>query len=90
MLLFNIMYSYIISILIIYLCYNYFFSFFSFTFKATSLLKPKTVPDRVAFRKHGIVIGLFSFFICFSKIFLMVNKASMIIGKTSAFSFQSF
>ena len=67
-----------------------FFSFFSFTFKATSLLKTKTVPDRVAFRKHGIAIGIFSFFICFSKIFLMVNKASMIIGTTSAFSFQSF
>ena len=59
--------------------------FFSFTFKATSLLETKAVPDRVAFRKHGIAIGIFSFFICFSKIFLMVNKATMIIGTTSAF-----
>ena len=38
MLLFKIMYSYIISFFIIYLWYNYLFSFFSFTFKATSLL----------------------------------------------------
>ena len=89
MLLFIIMYSYIISIFIIYLWYNY-FSLFSFTFKAPSLLKAKAVPDRVVFRKHGISLGIFSFFICFSKIFLVVNKASIIIGRTSGFLFQSF
>ena len=91
MLLFNIMYSYIISICIIYLWYHYFFRFFfAFTFKASSLLKTKTVPDRVVFSKHGIAIGIFSFFICFSKFFLMVNNASIIIGTASAFLFQSF
>ena len=89
------MYSYIISIFIIYLWYNYFssfflFFFFAFTFKAPSLLKTKAVPDRVAFSKHGIAIGIFSFFICFSKFFLMVKNASIIIGTTSAFLFQSF
>ena len=89
MLLFNIMYSYIISIFIIYLWYNYFSLFFPLLLKHQVFSK-QAVPDRVAFRKHGIAIGIFSFFICFSKIFLMVNKASMIIGTTSAFSFQSF
>ena len=64
--------------------------FLAFTFKAPSLLKTKAVPNRVAFSKHGIAIGIFSFFICFSKFFLMVNKASMIIGTTSALSFQNF
>ena len=45
---------------------------------------------RFAFSKHGIAIGIFSFFICFSKFFLMVKNASIIIGTTSAFLFQSF
>ena len=91
MLLFNIMYSYIISICIIYLWYHYFFRFFfAFTFKASSLLKTKTVPDRVVFSKHGIAIGIFSFFICFSKFFLMVNNASIIIGTTSLFYSRAF
>ena len=86
------MYSYIISIFIIYLWFNYFscFFIFAFTFKAPSLLKTKAVPNRVAFSKHGIAIGIFSFFICFSKFFLMVSNASIIIGTTSAFLFQSF
>ena len=64
--------------------------FLAFTFKAPSLLKTKAVPNRVAFSKHGIAIGIFSFFICFSKFFLMVKNASIIIGTTSAFLFQSF
>ena len=89
MLLFNIMYSYIISIFIIYLWYNYFCLLFRLLLKHQVFSK-QAVPDRVAFRKHGIAIGIFSFFMCFSKIFVMVNKAAMIIGRTSAFLYQRF
>ena len=64
--------------------------FLAFTFKAPSLLKTKAVPNRVAFSKHGIAIGIFSFFICFSKFFLMVNNASIIIGTTSLFYSRAF
>ena len=75
----------VISIFIIYLWYDYFF--FAFTFEVPSLLRTKAVPNRVAFSKYGIAIGIFNFFICFSKFFLM---ESIIIGTLSAFSFQSF
>ena len=48
------------------------------------------VPNKVAFSKHGIAIGIFSFSTCFSKFFLMVNSASIIISTKPAFHCRTY